>query len=279
MSVNIVLILIIGVLIGTGVYLVLERSLTRVLVGLILMGNGVNLMFMVAAGEPGESPIIVGDPATASLDTMSDPLPQAMVLTAIVITLGMTAFLLAMAYRSWQLNRHDEVADDVEDRRIARLAEESELTMLGTGDDIEDTDETTSDEVDTSDELFGDSGPDGSDLPDPDDDPGSSFRAKAAERRERIRQVRPRATDALGARVLSGDVGPVLDTMSTAGRTDNSAQPSPGSGSAEPAAGDARAGAQAGGDRSDDSWPDGPDDASPDDDRPDSGQPGDGRRG
>ena len=53
---------------------------------------------------------------------MSDPLPQAMVLTAIVITLGMTAFLLAMAYRSWQLHRHDEVQDDVEDRRIARLA-------------------------------------------------------------------------------------------------------------------------------------------------------------
>ena len=44
---------------------------------------------------------------------MSDPLPQAMVLTAIVITLGMTAFLLAMAYRSWQLNGHDEVQDDV----------------------------------------------------------------------------------------------------------------------------------------------------------------------
>ena len=53
---------------------------------------------------------------------MSDPLPQAMVLTAIVITLGMTAFLLALAYRSWQLHRHDEVQDDAEDRRIAAAA-------------------------------------------------------------------------------------------------------------------------------------------------------------
>ena len=59
----------------------------------------------------------VADPAN-----YADPVPQAMVLTAIVITLGMTAFLLAMAYRSWQLHRHDEVQDDVEDRRIARLA-------------------------------------------------------------------------------------------------------------------------------------------------------------
>src|SRR5690625_4142785 len=53
---------------------------------------------------------------------MSDPLPQAMILTAIVITLGMTAFLLAMSFRSWQLERHAEVQDDVEDRRVARLA-------------------------------------------------------------------------------------------------------------------------------------------------------------
>ena len=54
---------------------------------------------------------------------MSDPLPQAMVLTAIVITLGVTAFLLTMAYRSFQLNGHDEVADDVEDAAIRHLAE------------------------------------------------------------------------------------------------------------------------------------------------------------
>ena len=46
---------------------------------------------------------------------MSDPLPQALVLTAIVISLGTTAFVLAMAYRSWQLTGHDDVQDDVED--------------------------------------------------------------------------------------------------------------------------------------------------------------------
>jgi multicomponent Na+:H+ antiporter subunit C len=71
----------------------------------------------VAGGAAGRPPIVGEDEGP-----MSDPLPQAMVLTAIVITLGMTAFLLALAYRSWQLHRHDEVQDDVEDRRIARLA-------------------------------------------------------------------------------------------------------------------------------------------------------------
>ena len=118
MSPNIVLVVTIGVLFAAGVYLLLERSLSRVLIGVILIGNGANLLFLVAGGAAGRPPIVGAEPE----GQMSDPLPQAMVLTAIVITLGMTAFLLALAYRSWQLHRHDEVQDDVEDRRIARLA-------------------------------------------------------------------------------------------------------------------------------------------------------------
>ena len=118
MSPNLTLVVVIGVLVAAGVYLLLERSLTRVLIGLVLIGNGVNLSFLVAGGAAGGAPIVGSTPA----GEMSDPLPQAMVLTAIVITLGMTAFLLALAYRSWQLHRHDEVQDDLEDRRIARIA-------------------------------------------------------------------------------------------------------------------------------------------------------------
>ncbi len=58
---------------------------------------------------------------TTSPGEMADPLPQAMALTAIVITFALTTFLLALAYRSWTLLGHDEVRDDVEDRRIQRL--------------------------------------------------------------------------------------------------------------------------------------------------------------
>jgi len=125
MSPNIVLVVTIGVLFAAGVYLLLERSLSRVLIGVILIGNGANLLFLVAGGAAGRPPIVGVEPE----GQMSDPLPQAMVLTAIVITLGMTAFLLALAYRSWQLHRHDEVQDDVEDRRIARLAARDELAV------------------------------------------------------------------------------------------------------------------------------------------------------
>lgn len=116
-SPSVVLIVVVGALIATGVYLLLERSLTRVLVGIALIGNGVNLLILVAGGAAGAPPLI-----GASDEPMADPLPQALVLTAIVITLGFTAFILAMAYRSWQLNGHDEIQDDIEDRRIARRA-------------------------------------------------------------------------------------------------------------------------------------------------------------
>ena len=118
MEVNLTLVVACAAMSGCGVYLLLERSLTRVLVGLVLLSNGINLMFLLASGPAGESAFYgSADPAD-----MSDPLPQALVLTAIVITLGTVAFLLAMAHRSWQLNSHDDVQDDVEDSRIRRLA-------------------------------------------------------------------------------------------------------------------------------------------------------------
>jgi multicomponent Na+:H+ antiporter subunit C len=64
-----------------------------------------------------------------------DPLPQAMALTAIVITFAITAFLLALAYRSWTLTGADEAEDDIEDRRIAALARERPIEVV---DDLED---------------------------------------------------------------------------------------------------------------------------------------------
>lgn len=118
MSPSLALVAVVGVLVATGVYLLLERSLSRVILGVTLISNGVNVLFLIAGGAAGGPPLIGSTPA----EQMSDPLPQAMVLTAIVINLGITAFVLAMAYRSWQLHGHDEVQDDLEDRRIARRA-------------------------------------------------------------------------------------------------------------------------------------------------------------
>lgn len=134
MSTSLSLILAASAMIGCGVYLLLERSLTRVLVGLIMLGNGVNLLFLISGGPAGRAPIVGDDQSR-----MSDPLPQALVLTAIVISLGTTAFVLAMAYRSWQLTGHDDVQDDVEDAAIRRLAaadEASDSFDLASEDDL-----------------------------------------------------------------------------------------------------------------------------------------------
>ena len=124
MNVNLTLILTASVLIGCGVYLLLERSLSRVLVGLVMLSNAVAILFLVSGGKPGTAPIVVPGDSTPT----SDPLPQALVLTAIVISLATTAFVLAMAYRSWQLTGHDDVQDDVEDAAIRRLADSDETS-------------------------------------------------------------------------------------------------------------------------------------------------------
>ena len=145
MTANATLILTSAALIGCGVFLLLERSLTRVLVGLVMLSNGVNILFLVAGGAAGSAPIIGLGPGRE----MADPLPQALVLTAIVISLATTAFLLAMAYRSWQLTGHDDVQDDAEDAAIRRLAaadEASDSYDLSDDQAVEETEEDAADE-------------------------------------------------------------------------------------------------------------------------------------
>ncbi|MGQ2910143.1 Na(+)/H(+) antiporter subunit C [Aeromicrobium sp.] len=128
MSVDLALVIAIAVLVGCGTTLMLERSLSRILVGFVMVGNGVNLLFLVASGPSGAPPIV-------GREDITDPLPQAMALTAIVITLGVSAFGLALAYRSWQLSGTDDVKDDVEDDLVRRRAEADETS--GTFDEPE----------------------------------------------------------------------------------------------------------------------------------------------
>jgi multisubunit Na+/H+ antiporter MnhC subunit len=111
--VTLVLALAIGALYAVGTYLLLQRTLTRIVIGLAMMGHGANLLLLAAGGRPGAPPLIEGSLAPAGA---ADPLPQALALTAIVITFGVVAFLLALAYRSWASVGDDAVEDDIEDR-------------------------------------------------------------------------------------------------------------------------------------------------------------------
>jgi multicomponent Na+:H+ antiporter subunit C len=115
--VTILLVVVAGALCACGTYLVLSRQLSRVVIGIGLLGHGVNVVIVLSGGDGGDPAFAGGD-----ADRFADPLPQAFVLTAIVITFGVIAFLLTLAYRSWLVTGDDEVEDDVEDRRIAREA-------------------------------------------------------------------------------------------------------------------------------------------------------------
>lgn len=113
--------LVIGGLTACGVYLVLSRNLTRMLLGLLMLSNGVNLLLLHVGGPAGKPPVrgaVSGDRTTTA-----DPLAQGMILTAIVITLGVAAFVLALIYRSYRLTTEEDLPNDPEDTRLAELAE------------------------------------------------------------------------------------------------------------------------------------------------------------
>ncbi|WP_040161846.1 Na(+)/H(+) antiporter subunit C [Mobilicoccus massiliensis] len=138
MTANITLSLLIGVLFGCGINLIMARGIVRAFLGVMLVSNGINLLFLVA-GSSGVAPIFGAAPESQ----MSDPLPQAMTLTAIVITLALTGFVLALAHRAWQVRQSDFIADDPEDARIqARAAADdisfSEFTGDEPAEDLED---------------------------------------------------------------------------------------------------------------------------------------------
>jgi multicomponent Na+:H+ antiporter subunit C len=136
MNVSLVLIVIMAVLFACGVYAMLERSLTRVLIGFLLLGNAANLLLLIVMGRPGIAPFYGDD------GRMSDPLPQALTLTAIVITFAVSAFLLALIYRSWQLGQADTVEDDAEDVALRERTVDADEVM-DDEDDFPDDDSTS----------------------------------------------------------------------------------------------------------------------------------------
>ncbi|NLD76379.1 MAG: sodium:proton antiporter [Acidimicrobiales bacterium] len=111
---TLVMVLVAGVLSSCGTYLLLGRQLSRVVIGIGMLGHAVNILLVLSGGDGGRPPFDGDDPAG-----FADPLPHAFVLTSIVISFGVISFLLALAYRSWQVTGNDEVEDDVEDRRVA----------------------------------------------------------------------------------------------------------------------------------------------------------------
>lgn len=100
-----------GVLYAAGIYLMLRRRLAQLIIGIGLLSNGTNLLIFTAGGLNRAHPPVVPPGAEALTGPYADPVPQALVLTAIVIGFGLLAFSLVLAHRV-----HDIVGtDDVDD--------------------------------------------------------------------------------------------------------------------------------------------------------------------
>lgn len=127
MSASLALVAVMAVLYAVGFFMMLERSMTRVLLGFLLVGNATNLLILIVSGRAGAAPFFGQEGEVA------DPLPQAFILTSIVITFGVSAFLMALIYRSWRLANVDIVADDTEDIEVGRrtVSVTTERDVLG----------------------------------------------------------------------------------------------------------------------------------------------------
>ena len=110
-------------LFAVGTYLLLQRTLTRIVLGLGLLSHGAILLMITVGGRAGDPPIVGKNDDGVGV---AAPLPQAFALTAIVIGFGVTSFLLALAYRSWVGTNADEVQDDIEDHRVSRRVADDE---------------------------------------------------------------------------------------------------------------------------------------------------------
>jgi multicomponent Na+:H+ antiporter subunit C len=104
-----VLAIVVGGLYSAGFYLMLRRSMVKLLIGLALLSNAANLLIFTAGGLTRARAPLVQEGALRPLEPFADPLPQALILTAIVIGFGVLAFAMVLAYRAYQTVGTDDL--------------------------------------------------------------------------------------------------------------------------------------------------------------------------
>jgi multicomponent Na+:H+ antiporter subunit C len=105
---EIVLAILVGVLYTAGVYMVLRRSILKFIIGLIFLSNATNLLVFISSGIIAGEPAFVGKEAS-NVHALADPVPQALVLTAIVIGFGIVVFTLALKYKFYEATGTDDL--------------------------------------------------------------------------------------------------------------------------------------------------------------------------
>ncbi|WP_134089341.1 NADH-quinone oxidoreductase subunit K [Olivibacter sp. XZL3] len=99
-----------GFLFAAGLYLLLHKSFMKLIAGVIMFGNACNLFLLIAGGLVGSQPVFVsGNDEALPIDNMADPVPQAFILTAIVISLGVQAFVIVLLKRVYQTSNTNDL--------------------------------------------------------------------------------------------------------------------------------------------------------------------------
>jgi multicomponent Na+:H+ antiporter subunit C len=96
--------IIVGMLAAGGTYLILQRGIVRMALGFVLLGHAATTLLMASGGVGRRAVAFIGESGD-----LADPLPQAFALTAIVISFGITAFLLTLAFRGRDVLGHDDI--------------------------------------------------------------------------------------------------------------------------------------------------------------------------
>jgi multicomponent Na+:H+ antiporter subunit C len=102
MEMEVIVSILIGVLYTAGVYLLLRRSLVKLILGIIFLSNATNLLIFMSAGLTEGKPAFISKEGAKAAQETADPLPQALVLTAIVIGFGIIAFTLVLKYKYYK---------------------------------------------------------------------------------------------------------------------------------------------------------------------------------
>jgi multicomponent Na+:H+ antiporter subunit C len=118
---EVVLAVLIGVFYAAGIFMMLRRSMVKLLVGLILLGNGANLLIFLLGRITKGKPPVIPDPAKVIEGAYADPIPQALILTAIVISFGLQSFAIILLKQV-----HNEIACDDLDQ-LNPIAEEEDI--------------------------------------------------------------------------------------------------------------------------------------------------------
>jgi multicomponent Na+:H+ antiporter subunit C len=102
---------VVGGLFASGLYLMLRRSIVKLAIGLVLLSQGANLLIFTASGLTRGSPPLVPEGESAPIAPFGDPLPQALILTAIVIGFGVLSFTVVLVKRAYQTVGTDDLDD------------------------------------------------------------------------------------------------------------------------------------------------------------------------